>query len=38
MPGPPFGGQKGRGTGVEGGLRGLNGCTDLQVVPVRKES
>ena len=38
VPGQPFGGMKWSGTGVEGGLWGLIGFTDLQVVHVRKES
>jgi acyl-CoA reductase-like NAD-dependent aldehyde dehydrogenase len=38
VPGQPFGGMKWSGTGVEGGLWGLIGFTDLQVVHVRKDS
>ena len=38
VPGQPFGGMKWSGTGVEGGLWGLNGFTDLQVVHVRNDA
>lgn len=38
VPGQPFGGMKWSGSGVEGGLQGLIGYTDLQVVYVRHGS
>jgi acyl-CoA reductase-like NAD-dependent aldehyde dehydrogenase len=38
VPGQPFGGMKWSGSGVEGGMQGLIGYTDLQVVYVRQGS